>query len=380
MKRPLSADASSDDDSQVELPSQQQSTQQSRSRRGGRGKKSKLNTVSVASMKEAIDTVANGSSSSDSQSDAIVSLKCEVRDLRSIISQQSSTIDKLSCQLSFILSYLELNDESVNASPTLATSSSTSSSTGGSAVSVPTIAPLPSGPVKSLSSLPDGGSWTTVQRHKTPAAGVRRTATVATAAVAAVYAEEAERKRRSTSVVVSGLPPVSSTSDDQLFSDLCHTQLNIDTVIVGTKRLGPAIPGRIQPLLVSLRNHHTAHHLLDVARNLRKSSDVHIRDRVYINPNRTRAEAEAAYQQRLRRRLSAQRKSPVTMPIDLPSNSLLSSAPPALPMSSCCVSNTDSVVDIINIATTLPISSSTAATDSSLSVNAVVFKPTTSSE
>ena len=114
-KRPLSDD-SSDDDSQAEFLSPsgslaQLSSQQSKSRssnNGGRGKKS---TVSIASMEEAIETVANGGSPVASQTHDVAALKSEIIKLRSTISQQSTTIEKLSRQLSFVLSYLELSDD-----------------------------------------------------------------------------------------------------------------------------------------------------------------------------------------------------------------------------------------------------------------------------
>ena len=319
-------------------PSTRQSTQRKLTKNGGRGvkksrpsvptriRKSKPNkpsksTISTAGLNEVVDAVADGSSQAAAQTDIIGSLKSEVCDLRNTIAQQSATIAKLHHQLQSVMSYLELTDDKLNTPPT----SSSSSSSAGSAAAGPaggaTVAP--SAPSTSLSSSSAGqGEWTTVHHHKS----ANKRPTAAAAAVVAVYAEEAERKRRASSVVVTGLPPSSSTPDKRLFADLCHTQLGVDMDITNTKRLGQVIPGKIQPLLVALRDQQMTQQLLGVVRNLRKSTDKYVRDRIYVNPNRTRAEAEAAYQQRVQRRQTAARKSSSTTMNAQPSGSSSSSS------------------------------------------------------
>jgi hypothetical protein len=70
--------------------------------------------------------------------------------------------------------------------------------------------------------------------------------------VAAVYVDQAEKKRRESSLIISGLES-GSTDDCALVADLCLTELGVTPDIISTKRLGHSQPGKIQPLLVMLR-------------------------------------------------------------------------------------------------------------------------------
>jgi hypothetical protein len=67
--------------------------------------------------------------------------------------------------------------------------------------------------------------------------------------------------------------------------------------------------GKIQPLLVTLKQAEQAQEIIKSAKLLRKSSDAITRSSAYINPQMTRAEAEAAHQLRLHRRMTQQRRS-----------------------------------------------------------------------
>ena len=130
-----------------------------------------------------------------------------------------------------------------------------------------------------------------------------RPTTARAAAVTAVYVEQTVKKRRAATVIVSGLPIVSSATDVQQFSSLCQTELGIQQPdIVTAKRLGSVRPGRVQPLLVALRTDDAASHILSRARLLRQSGDANTKNNIYINPNLTRAEATAAYLLRQQRR------------------------------------------------------------------------------
>lgn len=107
----------------------------------------------------------------------------------------------------------------------------------------------------------------------------------------------------------SGLEPSTSISDRSAFSELCQSEFNINADIASTKRLGQLKTDKIQPLLVTLNQVDQAQQLIGSARRLRQSKVAAIRDHVYINPNQTKAEAEAAYQLRVERRLKKQRRS-----------------------------------------------------------------------
>ena len=93
-----------------------------------------------------------------------------------------------------------------------------------------------------------------------------------------------------------------------MFTTLCVKEFQFEPQIAAVKRLGHAQAGRIQPLLVHLKQADQAKQLIDNAKKLRWSSDVITRDNVFINPNLTRAEALAAYEVRVQRRLAAQRR------------------------------------------------------------------------
>ena len=67
--------------------------------------------------------------------------------------------------------------------------------------------------------------------------------------------------------------------------------------------------GKIQPLLVHLKQTDQAKQLVTDAKRLRQSSDPETREKVFINPYLTRAEAAAAYQVRVQRRLALQHRN-----------------------------------------------------------------------
>ena len=101
---------------------------------------------------------------------------------------------------------------------------------------------------------------------------------------------------------------MSTSPDTELFSNLCVAEFQMRPDIVSVKRRGQPRIGRVQPLLVHLKQTNQAKMLIDAARQLRSSSDPVVWERVFINPNLTKAEAAAAYQVRVQRRLAQQRR------------------------------------------------------------------------
>jgi hypothetical protein len=67
--------------------------------------------------------------------------------------------------------------------------------------------------------------------------------------------------------------------------------------------------GKVQPLLVDLKQADQAKQLVTNAKRLRQSSVPETREKVFINPYLTRAEAAAAYQVRVQRRLAQQHRN-----------------------------------------------------------------------
>lgn len=254
---------------------------------------SKVNNTNSANIDNAIDAVISQSQTQSNPGNAhdgasgslttnggqIVKLQSEIAQLQSVIATQSDQITRLTHQLAFVMSYLEITD-----------------------------VPLPPGAIvppavhnanPAMAAMnPDQGQSTStgVVAQKAVKQTVGCPITARAAAVTAVYVEQTVKKRRAASVIVTGLPIVSSATDVQQFSSLCQSELGIQQPDIATaKRLGSVRPGRVQPLLVALRSDDAASHILSRARLLRQSADVNIKNNVYINPNLTRAEATAAY-------------------------------------------------------------------------------------
>jgi len=76
---------------------------------------------------------------------------------------------------------------------------------------------------------------------------------------------------------------------------LLKYEFNLATDISVCKRLGQQVTGKIQSLLVVLSNPDHASLILSDAKKLRHSVDMLVRNKVFINPHLTRAEAMAAY-------------------------------------------------------------------------------------
>jgi hypothetical protein len=115
-------------------------------------------------------------------------------------------------------------------------------------------------------------------------------------------------RRRESSLIVNGLEPAVGRPDDQLFAALCSTELSVRPDVVSAKRLGRSQVGKIQPLLVYLKQADQAQQLINSAKRLRHSANPAVRDKVFINPNLTKAEAAAAFQVRSLRRQAQQRQ------------------------------------------------------------------------
>ena len=120
-----------------------------------------------------------------------------------------------------------------------------------------------------------------------------------------IHSEIKSYNRRSANVIVSGLKDLDSSSDADLFKDVCLTHLSIQVNVVKTTRLGTKKNGRVQLLLVQLESSTHVSNLMRFAKLLRSSSDAYIRNNVFINNHLTPAERTAAYLKRVDRRSKA---------------------------------------------------------------------------
>jgi hypothetical protein len=128
------------------------------------------------------------------------------------------------------------------------------------------------------------------------------------AVLTAVYTDLKRQEHRAKNFVVSGLPCIPDSEDKYAVTQLCQNELNIVPEVLQCKRLGKPIPGRVQPLLVSVRSAEQASAVISASRTLRKSSNIDVRN-VFINPDLTKAQATAAYQLRCQRRQAMKRPS-----------------------------------------------------------------------
>jgi len=140
------------------------------------------------------------------------------------------------------------------------------------------------------------------QQSYAAAVAPKLSAPIRNAIVSAVHSDLQLKLSRSCNIVVTGLPHHEEQSDAELFVALCGCEFDWKPNVVRVKRLGEERPNRLQPLLIILRSAEEAGQLLDSARNLRHSTDEYTRRSIFFSPHQTRAERQAAYEARCRRR------------------------------------------------------------------------------
>jgi len=139
-----------------------------------------------------------------------------VQELRETVDTQQIIIDKLKCQLEFVLSYLDIDVTQPSSDVGIAHASgiaATSTETYTTAV----IAPA------SVAATADDRYRPTNFRD---------------AVVSAVYTNQRVSESRANSVIVTGLSPQADRIDADLFKDLCESEFDITTTVKYCKRLG----------------------------------------------------------------------------------------------------------------------------------------------
>jgi len=126
------------------------------------------------------------------------------------------------------------------------------------------------------------------------------------ALVAAVYVDQTKKTGQAANVVITGLPIHQTTSDKTTVTNKLATELDLQVNVVKCKRLGKAVSGKAQPLLVILRSIDEADRVMANAKRLRNSTDTVVRDNVFIDRHLTPAQVRAAYDIRCQRRQAAQ--------------------------------------------------------------------------
>lgn len=219
--------------------------------------------------------------------------------------EQQATINRLTQQVDFLLSYLGINvNNEPNVKP-LTTSVSVSDPAGDGNLPSTSQALQPAADTDEPVVVPRPTTFADISARR-PAP---LSAAMKQAVVSAVYRDFEDRDRRNRNVVISGIPST-VTNDAVAVKHLLEEEYGRTYEVVKCRRLGRPTPGKTQPVLVTLTTAAEAQYLVNNARLLRQSSDSHVRATVFINPDITRAEAFAAYQERCERRVRAASRPP----------------------------------------------------------------------
>ena len=227
-------------------------------------------------------------------------LQKTVDKLMATVHAQQTTIDNLTRKLSFVLSFLDIHDDTCTDKAGGATASSAPAR---STVSE-TVLDKPAG----HSNAPDRVLYSSIAAV---GANDRRNVTsqptnFREAVAVAMCADRRDKERRAKSVIVSGLVPQQDVTDAASFSHLCLQEFGFDPIVIYTKRLGAANGDRVLPLLVGLQSPDDVLTIMNHAKLLRRSAVESVRNNVFINRNLTKVEARLAYEERCRRRLRQQ--------------------------------------------------------------------------
>jgi len=195
-------------------------------------------------------------------------LRQQVEELSAEAGRQRHIIDILTTRLNFVLPMFGADDVSVFTDQAVRTSSESASATDHVTATVKT----------TDSDLPS------------PQVSFRG------AVLSAVYSDMKEQETRSKNFVISGLPVNADNEDKAVVEALCEKELRVKPNIRNCRRLGKHIPGKVQPLLVSVYSKEQAASIVSSAKILRKSDNPVVKDNIYINPDLTKAQATAAYQ------------------------------------------------------------------------------------
>ena len=248
-------------------------------------------------------------SAADGQSSMLGQLQKSVSELSSVVQAQKLVIDRLSAQLNFLLSYLDISNiqiasnlstnivpSDIPGNPSIAIAQSAPSdadSAGTSSVKDNALAPT----YASIAGANQAGNMSHMNNNNNFREVV---ATV-------VYANQRDKDRRAKSVIVNGLMPINGISDSNNFHQLCISEFSINPQIVSIRRLGKSSVGRVKPLLVILSSKDVADDIKH-AKLLRRSTVSTVRDNVFINRNLTKIEAQLAYNERCQRRQRLQQR------------------------------------------------------------------------
>lgn len=260
----------------------------------------------------------NGGSRSASTSDDIFDTNSSSADsveaLRKEIKCLQQTVVNLQQQVSFLLTFVGAVDGGPSPAADAAANSVINSQFGDVADANANVDDIDVTNTTAVPTLPH--FETVVNRKKRAAKSIHHSALNAPlcqAVTTAVYLDMQNIELKAKNIIISGLDESADCSDKDLAMNLFSTEFAEQPNIVLIRRLGKrdlTDDRKVRPLLITFDNSHTAQHFIDNAKVLRSSNSVEIRDRVYINRDLTKAQSQAAYELRCRRRAAAaQRRS-----------------------------------------------------------------------
>jgi len=133
------------------------------------------------------------------------------------------------------------------------------------------------------------------------------------AVTTAVYIDMQNSESKTKNIIVTGLKESAECPDKDLAMELFSTEFDQQPNISYCRRLGKhelTDDRKVRPLLIAFDSSQTAQHFVMNAKLLRRSSSDVVREHVYINRDLTKAQSQAAYELRCRRRAaSVQRRS-----------------------------------------------------------------------
>ena len=218
-------------------------------------------------------------------------LRQRVDQLTSIVEQQTELISKLSVQLNFVLSYLDIPvTEAISERPVIRTLSDAvleaETATNTKQQDAPALSAVLQPPVKSFAD---------VLRQTVTAAAQEMKTNSSQEYMAAMYVEQANKARRANSFVVAGLPVNYQQTDNQLVEQLCRDEFGLEVEALSSKRIGRQIADKPRNLLVYVQSNKQAQEIIGLAKTLRRSNNATVRTGVFINPNITNAETKAQF-------------------------------------------------------------------------------------
>ena len=158
------------------------------------------------------------------------------------------------------------------------------------------------------------------------------------------------RATKEANIIISGMPASLDNTDAKLVENLLHDELNISTNVLRCSRLGKPDQTRPQLVLATLAHASDAREAIKRATALRTSTNVHVRNDIYINPDLTQEQRSIQYKLRTELRL---RKAAGELHLIIKNSSIVTRKPPTTASASSHRTRTSAP------ATTAPLPSST---------------------